>query len=62
MTGTMWSSLIMPRSSRSERMSGRDSCGFEENTTATSAMPSSRAWTPASASVRGVKTDVGSIP
>ena len=61
-TGTMWSGLIMRWSSRSVRMSGRESCGLEENATATSASPSSSAWMPASATVSGAKTEVGSIP
>src|SRR5215207_5558750 len=39
----------MRLSSRNATMSGRDSCGFDVNTTATSAIPSSSACTPASA-------------
>ena len=48
-TGTTWSGPIMCLSSRSVTMSGRESCGLEENATATSARPSSSAWIPASA-------------
>src|SRR6478735_5400157 len=43
-------------------MSGRDTCGFEENATATSAAPSSSAETPASAIVSGTNVACTSSP
>src|SRR6478736_6715323 len=43
-------------------MSGRDTCGFEENATATSATPSSSAEMPASATVSGTNAGRTSSP
>src|SRR5690348_17347215 len=49
-------------SSVSVTTSGRESCGSDENATATSARPSSSALTPASATVGGVNADRASSP
>src|ERR1043165_7497511 len=43
-------------------MSGRDTCGSEENATATSAAPASSAEMPASATVSGTNTERTSSP
>ena len=49
----------MRLSSRSTLMSGRESAGSEENATATSAIPSSSAWIPASATVSRTSAEAG---